>query len=481
MSAEHVGGSGGKRVTLLMSSGLLGLSQLVARVSTLAVMALLVRGAGTESVGYYGLATLAASLIAIGLSFGMPTYLTRQVPAAQVRPDEVVRIHGLRLVVLTGAAAVAYPVLSAMTPSAIHLGFFLFFVASLLDQWNETAWVLVRGTPKAWKEPVANSTTSLVLVAACAADLWLLDGLTFLNAAVYAAVTAAVRAGIAAALVFRGRPRRISDPLRVKLHLRQSVPYLASDLLGLIYFRGDVLILTTFVAAAEVGEYVSATGLINPAVQVAAAMSVGALAFAAPKAFAAHAGRSDPRSIYQFFRLTGLAASGAIGLGLPIAIAILFGSSGMPILQLSVILTLFLSLRFANFGLSAILLAEGGAPRRVLVLLASIAVSVLLNLMLVRPFGAEGSAWAAMLTEFVVAVSLVWASRQRSLVRPVAMTLVVTAGMAAMTFVALQALTPRLAAVVVGLCYLTSAAWSFVRQRGRRHAPRILTNAEEAA
>jgi len=465
----------------MMSSGLLGFSQLIARVSTLAVMALLVRGAGTEAVGYYGLATLTASLIAIGLSFGMPTYLTRQVPAGLVGPGEVARIHGLRLIVLAFAAIVGYPILAAMTPSAIQLGFFLFFAASLLDQWNETAWVLVRGTPQAWREPLANSTTSVLLVGACAADLWLFDGLTFLNAATFTIVATALRSTAAAALTLGVRRTGSATALRLPTHIKQAFPYLASDLLGLIYFRGDVLVLTTFVAAAQVGEYVSATGLINPAVQVASAMSVGALAFAAPRAFAGDGERSDPRTIYQFFRQAGLAASGAISLALPIGIAILFGTSGMTILRLAVVLTLFLSLRFANFGLSAILLAAGGAPRRVLVLIASIAVSILFNVTLVGRFGAFGSAWAALLTEFVVAVSLVWASRQRILVRPVAQTLAVTSGLAVVVFAAMQTLTPRVASAVVGASYLGMAAWGLVRQRSNRTSGQILMKAEEAA
>jgi O-antigen/teichoic acid export membrane protein len=288
-----------------------------------------------------------------------------------------------------------------------------------------------------------------------------------------------LRSAAAAALTLRGR-RREGVPLRLVGNVKKAFPYLVSDLLGLIYFRGDILVLTAFVTAAQVGEYVSATGLINPAVQVASAMSVGALAYAAPQAFAGDRDTSDPTTIYRFFRQAGLGAAGLISLGLPIAILVLFGGSGTTILQLALILTLFLSLRFANFGLSAILLAQGGAPRRVLVLLASIAVSVSFNLLLVRFLGAFGSAWSALLTEFVVAAALLWASRIKALIRPVATALASTAVLALVTMAGLKMLDPRPAAVVVGLCYLAAAARFLIqRRRVTRTATAIPVHTEE--
>ncbi|WP_162907367.1 lipopolysaccharide biosynthesis protein [Allorhizocola rhizosphaerae] len=469
-----------RRASLALSSGLLGVSTLISRVSTLALVVLLTRGAGVDAVGYYGLATLSASLVAIGLSFGMPTYLTRQVPAGLVQPSHVTRIHALRFAVLGTVAAVAYPVMAAVAPTDVSLGFFLFFAASMLDQWNETAWVRVRGTASAWKESVVNGCSSILLASVCAADLWLFDGLTFLDAARYCVMVAMLRSLAATVWSAAGRrePGGVPERLHLAKHLRQGFPYLVSDLLGLLYFRGDVLILSSFVAATQVGQYVSATGLINPAVQVASAMSVGALAYAAPRVFTGGEGGSEPTTIYRFFLQAGLAAAGVICVGLPLGVSILFGAEGGPILQLALILSLFLTARFANFGLSAILLAGGGASKRVLVLLASIAASVALNLVLVGRFGAMGSAWSAVVTEFVVAGALLWASRVRQLATPVALTMtgVVLAGGVMVASVSLFGL--QTACLVVGACYLI---WGIALLARQRRTARVLTYTGEAA
>ena len=74
------------RPSLVTASGLTALSTIANRVATLVVLALLVRGAGTDAVGWFGLATLSASLAAAVLSAGLPVYLNREVPAGLVPP-----------------------------------------------------------------------------------------------------------------------------------------------------------------------------------------------------------------------------------------------------------------------------------------------------------------------------------------------------------------------------------------------------------
>jgi O-antigen/teichoic acid export membrane protein len=478
MSTVDVAASGQRASSLKVASGLLGLATIVTRLTTLVVMALLARGAGTESVGYYGLATLGASFTAAALSLGFPTYLTRNVPAGLVPSPEVARIHCGRLVVLLAAAAVAYPVAGVTLAGEFRLGFFLFFLASLLEQWNETAWVLVRGTRSAWVEPLTNATTSLLLVAVCAADAWLSDGLTFGEAAIYLAVAAIVRSGAAIGMAGVWRHLRVSRQANVARHVRQALPYFASDLLGLMYFRGDVIVLALFVSASRVGEYVSAAAIIGPAVQVAASMGVGALAYAAPRLLTGHQAADDPTAIFRFFRTSGLAAAGLIHLGLPVAVAILFGGEGHTILVLAMILALFLALRFANFGLSAILLAGGHASSRLLVLVLSIVGNVGLNIALDGSFGAYGAAWATVLTELIVAGSLLWFIHERALVRPAVVSVGFVAVAATVMVVLLEVLEPAPAALATGVLFGVGAAVSLIVQgRPARQAQTLTVEA----
>ncbi|MGW4460896.1 oligosaccharide flippase family protein [Micromonospora sp. NPDC004704] len=465
MAAAEVDAPQRRRTSLTVASGLLGVSTIASRLTTLVAMALLARGAGTEAVGYYGLATLIASFTAAVLSVGLPTYLTRDFAAGLVSAPQVARIHCGRLVTLLLAAAVAYPVAGGLLPGLIQLGFFLFFAASLLEQWNETAWVLVRGTRSAWLEPLTNSATGVLLIVACSAETWLGDGLAFNEAAGYFVAAAVLRSAMAFIVV--GMWRKVRSPGRVDpmTQLRRSLPYFASDLLGLLYFRGDVFILAMFVAASEVGEYVSAAAIIGPAVQVAASMGLGAVAYAAPRLLSDRSPSDDPVAIFRFFRISGQTAAGLICLALPIGVVVLFGGDGDDILALATILTLFLALRFANFGLSAMLLAHGRATSRLLVLVVSLGGNVVLNLALDGRYGAHGAAWATVLTELIVAGSLLWFLRIRALVRPVLVSAAGVAVAAAALIGTRAAVEPALATMVPGGFLLALAALGLLRQR----------------
>jgi O-antigen/teichoic acid export membrane protein len=449
----------------MVASGLLGFAAVAARLTTVAVLALLARGAGAGAVGYYGLATLSASLVAAALSLGLPTYLTRELPAGMVERAAGARLHCLRLVVPVVAAVVAYPVARPLLPATVAVGWLLFFGASLLDQWNETAWALVRGTRSAWLEPLTTTATGLLLVTACGADAWLRHGLTFEAAAGYTMAVAALRSAVAFGVTGVWRYLRVTGSTRLGTHVRRAVPYLASDLLGLLYFRGDVLVLAAFVSAGETGWYVAAAAVAGPAVQVAAAMSTGALAYAAPRAAGpTQSTTTEAVRVFAFFRTAGFAATGLLCCALPIATVVLFGRYGTPVLRLATVLALFLALRFGNFGLSALLLAQGQAVRRLVVLAVSITANVALNLALDGPLGATGATWATVLTELVVTASLLAYLRISALWGPVAAAAAWVAAGAVTVAVLPSHLGATATALATGGLFFAAAAW---RPRGR--------------
>jgi O-antigen/teichoic acid export membrane protein len=414
--------------SLVATSGLPALSTIANRVATLVVLALLVRGAGTEAVGWFGLATLCASLAAAVLSAGLPVYLNREVPAGLVAPALAARLHQLRLGGFGAVALVALPVALLALPAGVGWPFWLFALASLLDQANETAWALVRGTRQAWREPVTTGLVGLLVAAACAWHADVYGGLTLGAAAGYVTAGAVARALAAAVVagVLRALATRSSEPLPGQI--RSALPYWAADVLGLLYFRGDVFILALLVTPDEVGAYVAAAALIGPAVQVAASMGSGALAHAAARLLGTRhnlpreAARDDTGSapLASLFTATGQAVAGLALICLPVAVDLLFGPAGDTILWLAMALCLFLALRFANFGLSALLLARGGAASRLVVLVLSITGNALLNLGFAGRYGAGAAAWATVATEVIVAGSLLWFLRDQALVRPMA-------------------------------------------------------------
>jgi O-antigen/teichoic acid export membrane protein len=136
------------------------------------------------------------------------------------------------------------------------------------------------------------------------------------------------------------------------------------------------------------------------------------------------------------------------------------------------ILALFLALRFANFGLSAILLAAGHASSRLVVLALSIVGNVGLNIALDGSFGAYGAAWATVLTELVVAGSLLWFIHEGALVRPAVVSVGFVAMAATVMVVLLEVLAPAPAALATGVLFGVGAAVTLVVQgRPARQAP----------
>jgi O-antigen/teichoic acid export membrane protein len=240
-----------------------------------------------------------------------------------------------------------------------------------------------------------------------------------------------------------------------------------------MYFRGSVFVLALFASAAEVGEYVAAAALVNPAVQVAASMGVGALAYAGR--LVGDGAPDEPSTILRFFRGAGYAAAGGLLIALPLATYILFGDEAGGTPELAAVLALFLALRFANYGLSSILLSAGRAGSRLLVLVFSITGNVVLNLLLARPFGAYGAAWATVLTELVVAGSLLWFIRDRALVRLVVPASIAVAAVG-VVLVVLLSWSTLVAAITSGALFLALAGASFLPrpQRGAHRASGIV-------
>jgi len=400
--------------SLFRTTGLLGVAMAVTRLCNLGVVATLARGAGTSAVGLYGLATLAASFIALAGSLGFSTYSTRERASGLMTDNEVGAVHCGRLVVASTATVLVYTIASRVLSPLDAIGFTGFAGAVLLDQWNETAWALIRGTRRAYQEALTNGVTygALLLVA-----LLLLsqDRLSFFSAGVAAYSIAALRSATACATVRVPWPRSLRTiEAAVRRHIRRALPYMASDVFGLAYLRGDTLVLALFVSTSELGEYVAANAFTAPLVQIASAMSLGALATSASRRIG---GDGSELAVTQFFSRSGLAVGSALVASLALTVRALYGQGHGAIIALASILAMFIPLRFFNFGLSSILLARGMAVRRLKIVLFGLGSNVVLNLVL-DPFAhARGAAWATVITEVGVSAALLVALGERRLRR----------------------------------------------------------------
>ncbi len=401
--------------SLMRASGVLGLAAIVSRGANLGVIAALGHASGRSAIGLYGISTLTASLLALAASCGFPVYLTRLRAAGLASRRDISEVHAVRLAAVGATGAAIWAVCWMTLGPREAVGFAGFASAVLLDQWNETAWALVRGTNRAHREAIVNGSTYtllLVVVGTLAAS----GILSFELGGLAALSMAAARSGLAVVVTGVDLRVRVIDAWKfVRGHVRGALPYLAADILGLAYLRGDTLVLAAFVTTASVGDYVAAASIIAPLVQVGAAMSVGAIATATRRSVT---GDSASPAVATFFSRSGLAlAAASCVLLTPIAyLELPSGRSG--IVLLATILALFVPLRFLNFGMSSLLLAEGRATARLWIVAASAIFNVVLNVMLDPWFGAVGAALATVLTEVVVTVAFLRSLRNRALRGP---------------------------------------------------------------
>jgi O-antigen/teichoic acid export membrane protein len=108
--------------------------------------------------------------------------------------------------------------------------------------------------------------------------------------------------------------------------------------------------------------------------------------------------------IIKYFTLSGFVLTAVLCLGITPVARILYGSTSSHIVGLSIILSIFLPIRFLNFSLSSFLLASGRSVERLKIVIASVVFNVALNLAMDGWAFAAGAAWATVITEVGVTV-----------------------------------------------------------------------------
>jgi O-antigen/teichoic acid export membrane protein len=460
---------------LAVSAGLVGLTSIMARAANLLLVAVIAHSsAGVSGVGLYGLATLAGSLAAQVASFGLPTYVSRSFHAGSMSRSTVSTLHWIRLAFIFGAAASAIGGARFFVPAGVGITpFALLMLATMFDQWNESAWPVVRATRGAWREPAVNAATGLVCVIVCALQVYHLDAtLTQIAATVLAtSICRAALVVLTTRMVLRASSVRDMWAIFTEI-VRAAWPYMTADLLGLAYLRGDTIVLALLVSPEDLGYYVAATTIVYPLVQVGAGMSMGAVAHGSrllgigntPTDHAPH-----ERKVLPLFECVGHGAAVGTLLGAQFLIPVLFGhDSSISTQRLVNILVLFVSLRFLNFGLSTVLVMHDEGRRRLTALALSVVANIGLNLLLVPAAGSDGAAWAAVLTEVVLGMSLLRAvpDLRRAVVASLTTVAFAASSIAVVTFGAVAAAElpiAAIAALLVRLGYVAASSMGVLR------------------
>jgi O-antigen/teichoic acid export membrane protein len=186
------------------------------------------------------------------------------------------------------------------------------------------------------------------------------------------------------------------DTLRV---VRYSNQYAVSNILGQVYFRADVVMLSALAGIREAGIYAAAYKLVELVSKVAV---VSGRVFAPAIFKASH----EPGKAYQvfssfmtrFMAIAGLVAGVTAFVLAEDLIILLFGESfaaSAPILR---VLAGVMASRCMMVALQLLLSSADLHFRRVAALAATVAVSIGLNAVLIPLYGAHGAAWSGLIS-----------------------------------------------------------------------------------
>lgn len=195
------------------------------------------------------------------------------------------------------------------------------------------------------------------------------------------------------------------ERLRIRDIVRESMPFLVSDLAVVIYLRADVTIVTLLLGSQPASVYGPAVSLVN-------------LLFLVPNALyllvtPVLARMCDCLSAKYWLRSwVQLGAQLVIGIGLmstvrflaPAVVDIVFGPSYAPSAKVLVYLSLVPLLKSLNFGLAAVLVTARRQMIRTIVQVACAVLNVAGNLFLAPRYGLRGVAWVYIASEAVLLV-----------------------------------------------------------------------------
>ena len=164
-------------------------------------------------------------------------------------------LHWARLGLILAAATLGIGGALWFLPHGVGTpAFALLMLATVFDQWNETAWPITRATDRAWREPAVSGVTSVLCVAVCAFQVYYVDS-TLTQIAITVLAASICRAFIVLLVTHMGLPRTYRKEVRTVFAtgIRSAWPYMTADLLGLVYLRGDTIILDNARVATRVG------------------------------------------------------------------------------------------------------------------------------------------------------------------------------------------------------------------------------------
>ena len=387
----------------MRGGAILGLGQIVLRGVAALYSLFLIRALSASEYGDFSYLLGLLGILVVLADGGFSRLLVRDVARAGDAPSLIVNLTVVRSVCVAAvvlgivAAALVLDVPDAATGAALLLA-----AACLGEAVAAGFEAAAVGSERLWLVSIGQCLAAAMLVAALLAVLLTDAGLTAaIGGLAASAWTRAAWHLIRWRGIWRARPH--VSIIQARRWFRQAAPFLALAVLGVAYYRIDVIILHTIRGATETASYAAAYRLVDASLIIGAVFATSRLAHLS-RVHAASPGAAW-RLWVRYCRITALAAAPVVVVLVAFAeplSAVLFGeryrgSAGADLRYLAPGI-LFMLLQIVN---AAVLFTSDIERLLVRMSLAHVALNVVLTYWLVHTSGSTGAAIATTVSEVI--------------------------------------------------------------------------------
>jgi len=401
LSAGHRAGARAAKNTGVRAAG-----EIVGKLSTFALFAVLARAVGESGLGAFVFALALLGIVMMPIGLGSDPYLLREVAKDRAAVGRLFfDVLGLKLALVVPVLALTFAALALLdydprTRDTVYL----LSIGLFLDLLSKTFHGVFNGSERGdllTATLIAQRVfTAGVGIAALAAGYGVVT-----VAGVYS-VGSAIGLVLCATLMARsiGLPPRTLSPGRWRGLAQHTLPYGVQDVFGVLLFRLDAVILSLLATEAAVGRYGAAYRLLESTLFVSWALN-GAFA-----AMYAKLGRDTVPSIRSVFQRSVKLAL-VVLVPAAVVMAVLaepimrllfgaeFGDAAGPLRLLAPIVVMLCIVTLS----SSLIISRAGPRAIVRISAAMVALNVVLNLVLIPRFDASGAAAAMLVTELAFA------------------------------------------------------------------------------
>ncbi len=367
---------------------------------------IIARVLGPEQYGVFTAAVALGAILSLFIQFGLPSLLGRDVAAnPQVAPE-------FTLTFLLLQAINSFIILLALFPLTQMLGFsgtgilicYLAVLAEIFRSAKLTLRNVLRGINEFGSETISVSIERFFAYGLACVVLFLTQSIVWVMITVIL-IRAADTLGL---LYYINRKTRVHTAISLDSMggtWRKAYPFALSGILWILYYQVDILTLQWLAPATEVGFYGAAYRIL----EIFAALPRVIMSVTIFK-FASFYLQEPSRLSEELYKATRLLLVGVlpvlIGVGLFVSglISLLYGDSFLPAAQALAILLPSLGIKLFGNLAQNFLSSTGREKLLPPLLLATVAVNIIANIILVPSMGAVGAAIATLISEVILAM-----------------------------------------------------------------------------